>query len=157
MALVQLFNPAVEIKTWHVFLIYLATLLLSVAWNILLAVRLPWVGTAFSTSSIMAPANNVVYFSSAVFLAIIISCAARAETYQSNAYVLCRAANNLSFVWTTYTNEIGWQSPFIVVVTGLINPAYCFLGLDSTVHIAEDSIRPARDVPLGLMFTVLTS
>jgi hypothetical protein len=26
------------------------------------------------------------------------------------------------FVWGTYTNEIGWTSSFVVVVTGAVNP-----------------------------------
>ncbi|KAK4684943.1 choline transport protein, partial [Tremellales sp. Uapishka_1] len=134
MGLAQLFHPEIVIQRWHVFVIYLVTLGFSVLWNILLAVRAPWVGTAF------------IYFSTAVFVSIIAACVARAPTYQSD-----------SFVWATYTDDIGWNSAFIVVVTGLINPAYAFLGLDATVHIAEDSIRPARDIPLGLLFTVCTA
>lgn len=87
-----------------------------------------------------------------------------------------------SAVWATYTNEIGWESAFVVVATGklrllakhslstslvknltcsistgLINPAYVFLGLDVTVHIADDSKDPGRDVPLALGSSVISA
>jgi amino acid transporter len=51
----------------------------------------------------------------------------------------------------------GADKPLTVVSTGLINPAYCYLGLDSSTHLAEDSLRPARDIPIALICTVLTS
>jgi hypothetical protein len=34
------------------------------------------------------------------------------------------------FVWGTYTNEIGWTSSFVVVVTGAVNPGE----LEVTLH-----------------------
>lgn len=52
------------------------------------------------------------YFSTLVFLSIVITVVASAPSYNSN-----------KFVWATYTNETGWSSVFVVVMTGLVNPS----------------------------------
>lgn len=58
------------------------------------------------------------------------------------------------FVWATYTNDIGWPSPFLVVATGLINPAFVYLGCDAAVHIAEETMRPERDIPRAMLVSI---
>ncbi|GAA5908776.1 hypothetical protein JCM6882_008204 [Rhodosporidiobolus microsporus] len=134
LALAQVWHPSYTIEPYHVFLIYVALVLMSTFWNCFLVNRLPWFGTFF------------IYLSLASLVAVIIPCVARAQTYQSS-----------SAVWATYTNEIGWNNAFVVVATGLTNPAYCFLGIDSTAHLAEDSLRPARDVPIAMIMGCFTA
>jgi choline transport protein len=79
-------------------------------------------------------------------IVIIVTCCTRAPTFQHS-----------HTVWAEYTNNIAWSSPFLVVATGLINPAYCFAALDGAVHLTDDSTDPARDVPLALLFAVISS
>lgn len=110
-------------------------------------------------------ADNVgfaVYFSTLVFLVITIVVVAKAPTYNDN-----------KFVWATYTNEIGWSSSFVVVMTGLVNPscassalpafvkhslpcnrADLYAGLDGAIHLVEEVKRPEKAVPLALLSTV---
>jgi choline transport protein len=68
---------------------------------------------------------------------------AKAPSYQSD-----------TFVWGTYTDKIGWTSPFVVVSTGLVNPGYVYAGLDGAVHIAEEVLNPKKVIPLTLLATV---
>ncbi|GAA5855727.1 hypothetical protein JCM8547_001660 [Rhodosporidiobolus lusitaniae] len=133
-AIVLLWHPAFNVERWMVFLLYIAVLLLFLSWNVFLTVRTPWLGNIF------------IWASSAIFIAIIASCLTLAPSYQPS-----------SAVWSTYTNEIGWTSSFVVVATGLTNPGYVFLGIDATVHLAEDSTRPARDVPIALFSSVASA
>ncbi|BGO88981.1 hypothetical protein NBRC10512_002049 [Rhodotorula toruloides] len=130
-AVVQLYHPDFVIQRWQVYMIYLATNFASVAWNIFAAARTPWVGKAF------------FYFSTLVFLVITIVVVAKAPTYNDN-----------KFVWATYTNEIGWSSSFVVVMTGLVNPSYLYAGLDGAIHLVEEVKRPEKAVPLALLSTV---
>lgn len=48
MAMAQLWHPSLLIQRWHVFLLYIATLGASVAWNCFVTVRTPWLGIVFS-------------------------------------------------------------------------------------------------------------
>ncbi|GAA6008723.1 hypothetical protein JCM10207_001698 [Rhodosporidiobolus poonsookiae] len=131
-ALVQQYHPGFEIQRWHVYTIYLLTNWSSVAYNIFASSRAaPYIGKAF------------FYFSTLVFLVIVIVVVSCAPSYNSN-----------EFVWATYTNDIGWSSSFVVVMTGLVNPAYLYAGLDGCVHVAEEALRPERVVPLALLSTV---
>lgn len=130
-AVVELYHPDFDLKRWQVYLVYLLTNWLSISYNIFCSTRAPWVGRAF------------FYFSTLVFLSIVITVVASAPSYNSN-----------KFVWATHTNETGWSSVFVVVMTGLVNPSYLYAGLDGAVHIAEECTRPEKTVPLALLSTV---
>ncbi|GAA5916874.1 hypothetical protein JCM5296_000735, partial [Sporobolomyces johnsonii] len=130
-ALVQAYHPAFVIQRYQVYLVYLLVNFASVFWNIFASQATPWMGKAF------------FYFSSLVFVIILIVVVAMAPSHQSN-----------TSVWATYTNDIGWSSSFVVVMTGLVNPAYIWAGLDGAVHIAEECKRPEKTVPLALLSTV---
>ncbi|KAK4689137.1 choline transport protein, partial [Tremellales sp. Uapishka_1] len=131
LAIAQLFNEDFVIQRWMVFVVFMAFNSISFVFNLLAAIRTPWIGKVF------------LFFSSTVFLVILITCVAKTPSYQSN-----------HFVWGTYTNGIGWNNGFVVVATGLVNPAYVFAGLDGAIHIAEDCLAPARAVPYALFSTV---
>lgn len=93
MSLAQLWNPSVVIERYQVFLIYIAMLVLSVLYNIFLAVRVPWVGTVFSAFLLQKPQQCLltglsVFVSTIVFLAIVIACVASAPSFQPHACVL---------------------------------------------------------------------
>ncbi|ORY22185.1 putative choline transport protein [Naematelia encephala] len=130
-ALVQTYNPDFVIQRWMVFLVFEAINVVSLCFNLFALSNLPRMGVFF------------LFFSTAIFLTVLITCLAKAPTYQSN-----------HFVWGTYTNGIDWTNGFVVVVTGLVNPAYVFAGLDGAIHIAEECLNPARAVPYALVCTV---
>ncbi|KAK5999995.1 hypothetical protein QM012_005083 [Aureobasidium pullulans] len=130
-AIVQLLHPDFVIAPWQVYVVYLAVNIMSVTWNIFGLRKMPWIGKVF------------FYFSSAVFISVLVAVVAKAPSYQSN-----------TFVWGTYTNKIGWTSPFVVVSTGPVNPGYVYAGLDGAVHIAEEVLNPKKVIPLALLSTV---
>lgn len=102
-AVVELYRPDFNLQRWQVYLVYLATNWLSIAYNIFCSSRAPFVGKAF------------FYFSTLVFLAILGTVVGKAPAYNSN-----------KFVWATYTNETGWVKgaggAFVTIMTGLVNP-----------------------------------
>lgn len=79
-------------------------------------------------------------------IAIVITCCTCAPIFQPS-----------HSVWAQYRNNIGWSNPFLVIATGLINPACCFAALDRAVHLANNLTDPARDMPLALLFAVISS
>lgn len=149
--LVTTFNPEFVVERWHVFLILFLINTNSAIANIFFLNRMPNIGTFF------------LFFSNAVYLAILITCPASADTHQSNA-----------FVWTQWQNAIEWDNKFVVAATGLVNPGKCqqndfvamshhwlqlttgfiWSGLDGAVHIAEDCLDPSRVVPMALFSSI---
>lgn len=71
-----------------------------------------------------------------------IVCLARAEPKQSS-----------TVVWTTFTNNTGW-SDGICFLTGLVTPTFAFGGLDSTMHLVEETKNPRKDVSRAICYTV---
>jgi hypothetical protein len=98
MSLAQLWNPSIIIERYQVFLIYIAMLILSVLYNIFLAVRVPWVTSAFSefAHSFAPELTPKVFGSTIVFGAIVISCVAAAPSYQPSSYVYLQTSSSTS-------------------------------------------------------------
>ena len=98
-----------------VFLVFQAVNTISLFANLFALSDLPRMGTFF------------LCFSTIIFVAILVTCVAAAPTHNTNQYVsiespvLIRLMQS-SFVWSTYTNEIGWSNAFVVVATGIVNP-----------------------------------
>lgn len=97
--LVTTFHPDFVVQRWQVFLILFLINTNSAIANIFFLNRMPNIGTFF------------LFLSNAMYLVILITCPAAADTHQSNA-----------FVWTQWQNAIGWDSKFVVAATGLVNP-----------------------------------
>ncbi|BEI85214.1 hypothetical protein CcaverHIS002_0506150 [Cutaneotrichosporon cavernicola] len=129
--LVTTFNPSFQVERWQVFLILFLINTNAALANIFFTHRMKGVGTFF------------LFFSTTVYVAILITCPASAPTHQSSA-----------FVWTHWQNAIGWDNKFVVAATGLVNPGFIWSGLDGAVHIAEDCLDPARVVPLALFSSI---
>jgi choline transport protein len=66
------FHPTFELQRWHVFMIFLAINTISTANNLFVLSRLPSIGTMF------------LIFSTLIYVSIMITCPAAAETHQSN-------------------------------------------------------------------------
>lgn len=77
------------------------------------------------------------------FFAIIITCAARATTFQPS-----------TFVWGTLLNSSGWQSDTVAFLIGLVSPNYMYAGIDGALHLAEECANAAVVVPRAMMSTV---
>jgi choline transport protein len=75
-------------------------------------------------------------------LVIPIVCLVRAEPKQSS-----------EVVWTTFTNNTGWGNG-VCFLTGLITPAFAFGGLDSTMHLVEETRNPKKAVSKAICYTV---
>lgn len=76
------------------------------------------------------------------YLAIMITCVARAPSYQSN-----------DFVWKDFTNETGWSNNGIVFLIGLVVPNYAWSGIDGALHLAEEALNASTAVPRALVCT----
>ncbi|OQE20418.1 hypothetical protein PENSTE_c013G00904 [Penicillium steckii] len=125
-------NPGYESKTWHYFLIYQATNIIVLLYNIFAIRRTTWihdVGFLVSISS---------------FFVILITCLARTPQMSST-----------EFVWTTFINRSGWKSDGISFLTGMINPNYIYAGIDGAIHLAEECGNATTAVPFALMSTLV--
>lgn len=80
----------------------------------------------------------------ATYFALLISCVARAPTYQSN-----------DFVWKEFSNETGWANNGLVFMMGLLAPNYMYTGIDGAIHLAEEAVNAATAVPRALYSTLI--
>ncbi|KAJ5387185.1 hypothetical protein N7509_009726 [Penicillium cosmopolitanum] len=125
-------NPEYESKTWHYFLIYQATNIIVLLYNIFAIRRTSWIhdiGFILSLSS---------------FSVILVTCLARTPEISST-----------EFVWTTFINQSGWKSDGIAFLTGMINPNYIYAGIDGAIHLAEECGNAPTAVPYALMSTLV--
>ncbi|KAA8910655.1 hypothetical protein TRICI_004089 [Trichomonascus ciferrii] len=130
--LVTSYNPDKVLTSWQEFLIYQLVNLISLAYNAFLARKMAWF-------------NHVVFLLSIVsFFVTLIVCLSRTDSHLDT-----------TTVWTTFMNSTGWTNNGIVFMTGLLNPAFMYNGLDSAVHLAEECIHPNRAVPRALVSTIL--
>ncbi|KAK1767913.1 amino acid/polyamine transporter I [Phialemonium atrogriseum] len=126
------YNPGFEAPPWQYFLFFQATNIAILVHNILMQRRTSWihdVGFIFSLTS---------------FFVILVSCVARAPSYNSN-----------EFVWTNFVNNSGWSSGAVVFLTGMANPNFIYAGIDGAVHLAEEVSNAAQAVPRALLSTIV--
>ncbi|KIY02165.1 uncharacterized protein Z520_02303 [Fonsecaea multimorphosa CBS 102226] len=131
MALVAALNPGFETKQWHVFLIYQAMALFVLFNNLFLLKKAPWthnIGFALTLSLFLAG-----------FVALLVRASPKAPS---------------SFVWATFINYTGW-SDGVCFITGLSTSCFMYIGLDASMHIAEECKEPSRTVPLAMITAVL--
>jgi len=125
-------HPTYVPQRWQSFLIYQATNLLVLAYNLLVLRKAP------------VTHDIGMFFSLACFFTFFIACLARAAPKASTA-----------FVWTTFVNEgSGWPNG-VVFLTGLVNPHFMYIGIDGAVHLAEDALNAASAVPKALIATLV--
>ncbi|WXC56086.1 hypothetical protein SNK03_002023 [Fusarium graminearum] len=68
---------------------------------------------------------------------------------------LTNARANSSFVWTTFYNNSELWPDGICFLTGLSGPSFMLIGLDATMHLAEECSAPAKTIPKAIISTVL--
>jgi choline transport protein len=132
LGLAVFWNPSYIVQRWQGFLIYEASNIVMLVYNIGILRRTAWTHDLGMALSLL------------LMLTFFITCLARASPKLPS-----------SFVWTTFTNEgTGW-SDGIVFIAGLINPNFGFVGVDGAIHLAEDAINAFSAVPQALVATVI--
>jgi choline transport protein len=63
--------------------------------------------------------------------------------------------HNADFVFVEFSNTSGWASDGTSWLVGLVSTVYPFLGYDAACHLAEEMPRPARNVPLAMVGSVV--
>ncbi|PMD37860.1 amino acid transporter-like protein [Hyaloscypha variabilis F] len=61
------------------------------------------------------------------------------------------------FVFVEFSNTSGWSNDGVSWLVGLLSTVYPFLGYDAACHLAEEMPRPARNVPLAMVGSVLVN
>ncbi|EXJ86696.1 hypothetical protein A1O3_03649 [Capronia epimyces CBS 606.96] len=130
-AVAVIWNPGYLPHTWHYFLIYQMLSFVLLLSNIFVVKRAPWMH------------DIGFYLTLTSFFVILVTCVSRSDPKQSN-----------EFVWTTWINATGWPDG-ICFLTGLVNPAFMYAGLDAALHLAEECTRPERTVPKAVMSSVV--
>ena len=59
-----------------------------------------------------------------------------------------------SFVWATFINYTGCPDGVCFII-GMSTSCFMFIGLDASMHIAEECMEPRRTVPMAMITAVL--
>ncbi|KAI9836024.1 MAG: hypothetical protein M1819_001635 [Sarea resinae] len=131
MALIALYHPDMEIKTWQTF----------VAYEVLNLITAGIV--MFGNKTIPALNKFSLFYLQIGWFVVMVTVAACAPTHQSS-----------KFVFRTWINNTGWDNQVICFITGLVNPLYSLGGLDGVTHITEEMPNPSRNAPLAIAITL---
>ncbi|UKZ79686.1 hypothetical protein TrVFT333_007446 [Trichoderma virens FT-333] len=123
------FYSGYKANAWQLFLISQGLNVFSLAYNLFLMKRTRWIHDA------------AFFLTLSTFLTISIVCLARGDKQSS------------TWVWTNFQPSSGWP-PVVSFFTGLTTHAYMFGGLDSALHLAEETLDASRTVPKALMSTI---
>lgn len=125
-------NPTFVPENYQSFLIYQATNLIILGYNIGILRWAHWTHTVG------------LIFSLLLGFSIFVACLAKASPKADNATV-----------WSLFINDgtTGWSSG-VIFMTGLTNPNFAFIGIDGAVHLAEDALNAASAVPWALIAAV---
>ena len=124
-------NPNYIPHKYQFFLVYQASNIIILAYNIAILRRAAWT-------------HNVgMVFSLLCFFTFFVACLAIASPKAPSSYV-----------WTSFVNEGSGWSNGVVFLTGMVNPNFMYVGVDGAVHLAEDAINAATAVPWALVAAV---
>ncbi|KAJ5099521.1 amino acid transporter [Penicillium argentinense] len=82
------------------------------------------------------------FFSIALFIVVSIICPVRSSSRPDT-----------SQVWMRFINSSGGWSNGISFLTELSTPSYMLIGIDATMHLAEECLEPTRIIPKAIMST----
>ncbi|KAL2681434.1 hypothetical protein Neosp_009045 [[Neocosmospora] mangrovei] len=123
LGLVSFVNPSYTSEQWHVYLVYLAVLLITVVPLFAFPRSLPIITT------------SALYLTITGFVAWLITILVMKDHVNPGDY-LTRSTPGTS----------GW-SPGPAWILGIINSMYCFTGTDGAIHIAEEMKGPGKRLP----------
>ncbi|KAM0463012.1 hypothetical protein ACHAPV_003137 [Trichoderma viride] len=127
-AIAEFYN-GFQASAWQLFLISQALNVIGLVYNLFLLKKTHWIHDA------------AFFLTLVLFVSISVICLARGDKQSS------------TWVWTNFESSSGW-TPVVAFLTGLTTHAYMFGGLDATLHLAEETLDPARTVPKALMSTI---
>ncbi|KAK4085270.1 uncharacterized protein Triagg1_260 [Trichoderma aggressivum f. europaeum] len=123
------FYSGYKANAWQLFLISQGLNVFALGYNLFVLKRTRWIHDA------------AFFLTLSTFVTISIVCLARADKQSS------------TWVWTNFEPSSGWP-PVVSFFTGLTTHAYMFGGLDSALHLAEETLDASRTVPKALMSTI---
>ncbi|KAK1249276.1 hypothetical protein MKX07_002792 [Trichoderma sp. CBMAI-0711] len=123
------FYGGYKASNWQLFLVSQALNLFALGYNLFLMKRTGWLH------------NAAFFLTLTTFLVICIVCLVRGDKQSS------------TWVWTNFEPSSGWP-PAVSFFIGLSTHAYMFGGLDSALHLAEETLDASRTVPKALMSTI---
>ncbi|CAG8886465.1 unnamed protein product [Penicillium egyptiacum] len=132
LAMAIYFNPTFDAKEWHYFLVYQVVHLIAIAFNVFLVNKVAWIYTCGFILSLSA------------YFVISIVCPVRAPAHLDSREI-----------WTMFTNSSAGWSDGVCFLAGLSTPSYMLIGLDSTLHLADECHQPARIIPKAIVTTVI--
>jgi choline transport protein len=131
LGLATYWNTTYTPQKWQAFLIYQASNIIVLIYNIGVLPRAAWTHDAGMALSLL------------MMLTYFITCLARASPKLPS-----------SFVWTEFVNDgTGWSNS-MVFLTGIVIPNFCYVGVDGAIHLAKDAKNAATAVPWALVATV---
>lgn len=132
-AIVSMWHPNYEQQIWHVYLVYVGLIWLSVGVIIFGAAYLPYYNKAIFALSV------------ATFAATTISLFVVARDHHAPA----------SFILTDTNSVTGWSSYGLAFLLAVVNATFGFLGTDCAAHLAEEIPNPSRNLPRCMIYPVL--
>ncbi|KAL6817113.1 amino acid transporter [Trichoderma sp. SZMC 28015] len=123
------FYSGYKANAWQLFLISQGLNVFALGYNLFVLKRTRWIHDA------------AFFLTLSTFITISIVCLARGDKQSS------------TWVWTNFEPSSGWP-PVVSFFTGLTTHAYMFGGLDSALHLAEETLDASRTVPKALMSTI---
>jgi choline transport protein len=125
-----LWHPDYEPQHWQQYLIYVALIWLSVAFNVFASGFIPLL-------------NKLIFLLSALTLsATTITLFAVARNNHSSA----------SFIFADTTNQSGWSSDGWSFMLAIGNAVFSYLGSDCGAHMCEEIPNPGKNVPKVILF-----
>ena len=130
--IVVVWYPTFAPQHWQQYLIYVALIWLSVAFNVLTSGWIPFY-------------NKVIFLLSVVTLS--------ATTIA--LFVVGRHRHaSASFIFTDTTTRSGWDDGFAFMLA-VSNAVYSFLGSDCGAHLCEEIPNPAKNVPKVILYPLV--
>lgn len=123
------FYSGYKANAWQLFLISQGLNVFALGYNLFVLKRTRWIHDA------------AFFLTLSTFITVSIVCLARSDKQSS------------TWVWTNFEPSSGWP-PVVSFFTGLTTHAYMFGGLDSALHLAEETLDASRTVPKALMSTI---
>ncbi|CRL28604.1 Amino acid/polyamine transporter I [Penicillium camemberti] len=126
----QFLQPDFEIKQWHEYCVYLATIIVTMTPLLLCPKKIPLIT---SWSLYLALSGFAIWFITAL--------------------VMHRNTNNMWDIIRSDQGTSGWSNGTAWLL-GIINSMYCFGASDGAIHIAEEMQSPGRRLPQIINMTL---
>ncbi|GKZ46924.1 hypothetical protein AbraIFM66951_010095 [Aspergillus brasiliensis] len=129
--IVRFWHPEYTAAQWHIYLVYIATSLLTLVPIFLAPSKINWT-------------VHTALFLSLTGMALIIIM----------SLGMCREKQPVSFLLQSGHGESGWNEGTAWML-GIMNAMYCMTGIDAAIHISEELPQPEKRVPQAMTLSVI--